>query len=62
MPRKIHMQDQAFNKVDDIMNHYQRKPLGGLMRMVKPFRKPLSVDCCRADQNLPTDLHRFTGW
>lgn len=22
MPRKIHMQDQVFNKVDDIMNHY----------------------------------------
>jgi len=48
MPRKIHMQDQVFNKVDDIMNHYQKKSLGGLVRKVSPFKSLSSVLCCHA--------------
>ena len=28
MQRKIHMQDQVCNKVEDIMNHYKRNPIG----------------------------------
>jgi hypothetical protein len=43
MPQKIHMHDQVFNKVEDIMNHYKRKPIDGLMRLLKLFMKPSSV-------------------
>lgn len=27
MSKKIHMQDQVFNNVEQIMNHFQRRPL-----------------------------------
>jgi hypothetical protein len=43
MQQRIHMQDQVFNKIEDIMNHYKRNPIGGLMRLVKQFRKLSSV-------------------
>jgi hypothetical protein len=43
MQQKIHMQDQVLNKVEDIMNHYKRKPIGGLMRLLKQFMKQTSV-------------------
>jgi hypothetical protein len=43
MQRKIHMHDQVFNKVEGIMNHYKRKPIGGLIRLLKQFRKQSSV-------------------
>ena len=35
MQQKIHMHDQVFNKVEDIMNHYKRNPIEGLMRLLK---------------------------
>lgn len=46
MPRKIHMQDQVFNNVEQIMSHFQRTPLkviaAGINRMhmseVKDYR------------------------
>ena len=37
MPQKIIMHDQVFNKVEGIMNHYKRKPMEGLMRLLKQF-------------------------
>jgi hypothetical protein len=37
MKRKIHMHDQVFNKVEDIMNHYKRNPVDGLMQILKQF-------------------------
>ena len=43
MPQKIHMHDQVFNKVDDIMNHYKRKPIGELMQLLKQLMKKSSV-------------------
>ncbi len=43
MQRKIHMHDQVFNKVEDIMNHYKRNPIGGLIRLLKQFMKQSSV-------------------
>ncbi|MFA5923929.1 MAG: hypothetical protein WC856_22000 [Methylococcaceae bacterium] len=43
MQQKIHMHDQVFNKVEDIMNHYKRKPIGGLVRLLKQFMKQSSV-------------------
>jgi hypothetical protein len=43
MQRKIHMHDQVFNKVEGIMNHYKRKPIGDLMRLLKQFMKQSSV-------------------
>ena len=39
MQQKIIMRDQVFNKVEDIMNHYKRKPMEGLMRLLKQFMK-----------------------
>lgn len=39
MPQKIHMHDQAVNTIEDIMNHYKRKPLDGLMRLLRQFMK-----------------------
>jgi len=43
MQRKIHMHDQVFNKVEDIMNHYKRNSIGSLMRLLKQFMKHSSV-------------------
>jgi hypothetical protein len=43
MQRKIHMHDQVFNKVEGIMNHYKRKPIGGLIRLLQQFMKQSSV-------------------
>jgi len=54
MQRKIHMHDQVFNKVEGIMNHYKRNPIGGLMRILKQFMKQSPVIWCRLD-----GLHRY---
>ncbi|MCX7098520.1 MAG: hypothetical protein NTV43_11530 [Methylococcales bacterium] len=43
MQRKIHMHDQVFNKVEDIMNHYKRNPLEDLVRIFKQLMKQASV-------------------
>ncbi len=43
MKQKIHMHDQVFNKVEDIMNHYKRNPINGLIRMVKQLMKQASI-------------------
>jgi len=43
MQQKIHMHDQVFNKVEGIMNHYKRKPVEGLMRLLKQFMKQSPV-------------------
>jgi len=43
MQQKIHMHDQVYNKVEDIMNHYKRKPIGDLVRLLKQFMKQSSV-------------------
>jgi len=43
MQQKIHMHDQVFNKVEDIMNHYKRTPIEDLMRLLKLFMKQSSV-------------------
>jgi hypothetical protein len=43
MKQKIHMHDQVFNKVEDIMNHYKRNPINGLIRMVKHLMKQAST-------------------
>jgi hypothetical protein len=43
MPQKIIMHDQAVNKVEAIMNHYKRKPMEGLLRLLKQFMKPSPV-------------------
>ena len=43
MSQKIIMHDQVFNKVEDIMNHHKRKPMEGLMRLLKQFMKQSSV-------------------
>ena len=39
MKQKIHMHDQVFNKVEDIMNHYKRSPVDDLIRILKQFMK-----------------------
>jgi hypothetical protein len=39
MIQKIHMHDQVFNKVDDIMRHYKRKPVEDLVQLLKHFIK-----------------------
>ena len=39
MPQKIHMHDQVCNKVEDIMNHYKRKPIGDLVRLLKQLAR-----------------------
>ena len=39
MIQKIHMHDQVFNKVDDIMRHYKRKPVEDLVQLLKNFIK-----------------------
>lgn len=39
MKQKIHMHDQVLNKVEDIMNHYKRNPIDGLMRLLKQLVK-----------------------
>jgi hypothetical protein len=49
MKQKIHMHDQVFNKVEDIMNHYKRNPIDGLIRILKQFIKQSSVIWCRLD-------------
>ena len=43
MSQKIIMHDQVFNKVDDIMNHYKRKPIEELMQLLKQLMKKSSV-------------------
>ena len=43
MQRKIHMHDQVFNKVEDIMNHYKRNPISALILLLKQFMKQSSV-------------------
>ena len=43
MQQKIHMHDQVFNKVEDIMNHYKRNPINGLIRIVKQLMKHAST-------------------
>ena len=43
MQQKVHMHDQVYNKVEDIMNHYKRKPIGGLVRPLKQFMKQSPV-------------------
>jgi len=43
MKQKIHMHDQVLNKVEDIMNHYKRNPIDGLMRIFKQFMKQSSM-------------------
>lgn len=43
MKQKIHMHDQVFNKVEDIMNHYKRRPIDGLMRILKQLIRQSSV-------------------
>ncbi|MBT9097383.1 hypothetical protein [Methylovulum psychrotolerans] len=41
MPRKIHMHDQVYNKIDGIMNHYKKRPMQGFMRrLIKLIRRP----------------------
>jgi len=40
---KIHMQDQVFNKVDEIMKHYKRTPVEQLLYFIKHFIKHASV-------------------
>jgi hypothetical protein len=39
MIQKIHMHDQVYNKVDDIMRHYKRKPIEDLVQFLKHFIK-----------------------
>ena len=50
MKRKIHMHDQVFNKVEDIMNHYKRNPIDGLMRILKQFMKQSSMIWCHEEE------------
>jgi hypothetical protein len=39
MQQKIHMHDQVLNKIDDIMNHYKRKPIEEFMELLKQLRQ-----------------------
>ncbi|MEY3190000.1 MAG: hypothetical protein RIS10_117 [Pseudomonadota bacterium] len=39
MQQRIHMHDQVFNKVDDIMKHYKKKPVENLVLLFKHFIK-----------------------
>jgi len=43
MQQKIHMHDQVFNKVEDIMNHYKRKPIESFIQLLRQFMKKSSV-------------------
>ena len=43
MVHRIHMQDQVYNKVDEIMKHYKRKPVDQLVYFIKQFIKQASV-------------------
>ena len=43
MHPKIHMHDQVFNKVNDIMKHYKRTPVEQLLYFIKHFIKHASV-------------------
>jgi hypothetical protein len=43
MHQKIHMQDQVFNKIEDIMNHYKKKSGGGIIRLFKQLMKKQSA-------------------
>lgn len=43
MQRKIHMHDQVYNKVEDIMNHYKRKPILDLVRVIKQMVRKTSA-------------------
>ncbi len=43
MQRRIHMHDQVFNKVDDIMNHYHRRSMGGFVRVLRQLIRQASV-------------------
>lgn len=43
MPRKVHMHDQVYNKIDGIMNHYKKKPMKGFMHTLKRLiKQPLT--------------------
>jgi hypothetical protein len=39
MQQKIHMQDQVFNKIEDIMNHYKKKSGKRLIQLLKQLIK-----------------------
>ena len=39
MQQRVHMHDQVFNKVDDIMKHYKKKPVENLVLLFKHFIK-----------------------
>jgi hypothetical protein len=39
MLHNICMQDQVTNKVEDIMNHYKKKPIDGIMNKLKEIIK-----------------------
>ncbi len=39
MLQRAYMHDQVFNKVEDIMNHYKKKPVENLIQIVKHFIK-----------------------
>ena len=39
MLQRTHMHDQVFNKIEDIMNHYKRKPVDNIIQIVKQFIK-----------------------
>ena len=43
MQQKVHMHDQVLNKIDGIMNHYKRKPIGGFMELLKNLMKKTSI-------------------
>ncbi len=39
MLHNICMQDQVTNKIEDIMNHYKKKPIDGIMNKLKKIIK-----------------------
>lgn len=43
MQRKVHMHDQVYNKVEDIMNHYKRRPIDGLVRAIRQMMRRTSA-------------------
>lgn len=44
MPQKMHMHDQVSNKVEDIMNHYKRRPVSSFMQLFRQFIKQSSIN------------------
>ena len=63
MSQKIIMHDQVFNKVEDIMNHYKRKPMEGLMRLLKQFMKQSSVIWgCMYSGRRHSKWHTMSRW